>query len=230
MKFPTTFMSKQFLGIVPILLLTINTTVSAQDPLRFTQEIEQLNTLKAKHWNPFKPTFIFTGSSSIRMWRNVQEVFPEFQVINTGFGGSHASDLLYYLNELVLDYNPIKTFVYEGDNDLASGKSVQRTLKDMHSVVKGIRQRYPGMSIVLISAKPSISRWKLRSKYQRFNRKLASWAKGNTDLEFADVWNPMMLESGQLNETLFIEDGLHMNSEGYRIWQNTLTPFVTLKY
>jgi lysophospholipase L1-like esterase len=221
-------MSEQLLKMIPILLLALNTIVLAQDPLRFAQEIEQLNDLKIERWNPYKPTVIFTGSSSIRMWRNVQEVFPEFQVINTGFGGSHASDLIYYLDELVLNYNPVKTFIYEGDNDLASGKSVRRTLKDLGAVVTGIRQRNPGMSIVLISAKPSISRWKFRNKYQRFNRKIASWAAHYSNLEFADVWHPMMLESGQLNESLFIEDGLHMNALGYRIWQTTLAPFVSL--
>ena len=150
------------------------------------------------------------------------------QIVNTGFGGSQASDLQYYLKSLVLDYNPFKVFIYEGDNDLAEGKSAGRALNDLKGVVGGIRARYPGMPIVLIAAKPSISRWKLRSRYQRYNRRLARWAASDPLLRFADVWGPMLLDSGKLNETLFIEDGLHMNASGYQIWQQVLAPFISI--
>jgi len=217
-------------SFIIIFLFVTHPELHAQDPLRLEQEVLSLKQQKEIDWNPYRPTILFTGSSSIRMWKNMREVFPEFQVINTGFGGSHASDLYYFLEDLVLDYHPIKTFIYEGDNDLASGKSVRKTLKDLGAVVAGIRFRYPGMPIVCIAAKPSISRWKLRAKYQRFNHKLALWAKKQQDLEFADVWQPMLLEGGQLNESLFIEDGLHMNSEGYCIWQTALAPYVSLKF
>ena len=130
------------------------------------------------------------------------------------------------LESLVLDYNPLQVFLYEGDNDLAEGKSATRVLRDMKGVVAGIRARYPGMPIVLIAAKPSISRWKLRAKYQRYNRKLARWAASDPLLRFADVWEPMLLDSGQLNTSLFIEDGLHMNPSGYQIWQQVVAPLI----
>lgn len=200
--------------------------LQAQSPQRFEAEVQTLSQQLGASWNPFRPTVLFTGSSSIRMWRGLAATFPSVQIVNSGFGGSQASDLAYYLKPLVLDYNPSKVFIYEGDNDLAEGKSAGRALRDLKKVVAGIRARYPGMPIVLIAAKPSISRWKLRGRYRKFNRKLACWAAADPLLEYADVWNPMLLADGQLNKALFIEDGLHMNSEGYRIWQQVLAPFI----
>lgn len=198
----------------------------SQDPSRFHGEIENLKARNDSLWNPFRPTLLFTGSSSIRMWKGLEDAFPPYQVVNTGFGGSQASDLLYHLRTLVLDYNPLQVWIYEGDNDLAEGKSPARVLRDMRAVVSGLRAPYPGLPVVLISAKPSISRWRLRGKYRRYNRKLENWAEKDPLLQYADVWDPMLLPDGSLNTALFIEDGLHMNSEGYQIWSGVLKAFV----
>lgn len=216
-------------GLKPGLLLFAILWIAAlraQDPLRFEDEVRALKQRAEATWNPYRPTLLFTGSSSIRLWEGLGTAFPTAQIVNTGFGGSQASDLQHYLKSLVLDYNPIQVFIYEGDNDLAEGKSTARVLRDMKGVVAGIRTRYPGMPIVLIAAKPSISRWKLRGRYQRYNRRLARWAASDPLLRFADVWGPMLLADGSLNEALFIEDGLHMNSTGYQIWQQVLAPFL----
>ncbi len=201
----------------------------AQDPESFAGEVSEITARWDSLWNPYKPTYLFTGSSSIRMWNTLEADFPTLQTVNTGFGGSQASDLLVHLKPLVLDYNPTLVAIYEGDNDLASGKSPARALRDIRAVLAGIRVRYPGMPVVLISAKPSISRWNLRGKYRRFNRRLKKLADKDPLTVFADVWTPMLMPDGSLNNELFIEDGLHMNTEGYRIWKSVIAPFLKPK-
>ncbi|EAR14951.1 MULTISPECIES: SGNH/GDSL hydrolase family protein [Robiginitalea] len=198
----------------------------AQDPGRFEQEVASITARNDSLWNPYRATYLFTGSSSVRMWESLDRDFPDRQVINTGFGGSQASDLLFYLDPLILNYRPMVVSIYEGDNDLAEGKSPGRAFRDIAEILSRIRSRYPGMPVVLISAKPSISRWKLRGKYERFNRKLSRLAEADPLTRYADVWTPMLQADGSLNETLFIEDGLHMNAEGYRIWKSVLGPLI----
>ena len=68
---------------------------------------------------PPKMANLFVGSSSIRMWKTLSEDFPGLPVINRGFGGSQMSDLLYYLNRLVIKDRPRQVFIYEGDNDIS---------------------------------------------------------------------------------------------------------------
>jgi lysophospholipase L1-like esterase len=80
--------------------------------------------------------------------------------------------------------------------------------------------------VVLISAKPSITRWALKRKYRRLNRKFKRLSRKEELLQFVDVWNPM-LEKNKLNKDLFIDDGLHMNPKGYAIWYTAIKPFLT---
>jgi lysophospholipase L1-like esterase len=199
--------------------------LQGQDPLRFEAEVAHVRKRIDSLWDRGQPALVFTGSSSIRMWTDLQERFPEKQLLNTGFGGSQASDLLFYLEPLILEYRPEKVFIYEGDNDLAEGKRPGQVLRTFKELKEKIHGTLPGVPIVLLAAKPSISRWNLRRKYRRLNRRLLRWSRSDPSLYFADVWNPM-LQGRNLDESLFIEDGLHMNSTGYDIWERVLFPFV----
>ncbi len=79
---------------------------------------------------------VFTGSSSIRGWHELDTYFPERRVINRGFGGSRLSDALYYFDDIVTPYQPGQVVLYSGENDIAAGKS-PRTVK---TIVQGFLQ------------------------------------------------------------------------------------------
>ncbi len=197
----------------------------AQSETDFTNEVKGLTKKYDMLWNPDKETIVFTGSSSVRFWKSLPESFPDRQILNTGFGGSQATDLLVFLDELVLAYNPKKVFIYEGDNDLWAKKRPNQVLATTSDIIRRIRTNNPATQIVLISAKPSISRWKIRGKYRRLNRKMKRLTKRDTLLEFVDVWHPM-LNGRKLKNNLFIEDGLHMNQQGYDIWYAAIKDLV----
>ncbi|MDM9630785.1 SGNH/GDSL hydrolase family protein [Robiginitalea aurantiaca] len=217
-----TFFYVLLLGLV--FGFTVN--IYPQDPLRFESEIIDLKAKTDSLWDREEEVLLFTGSSSIRMWEDLQERFSSQKILNLGFGGSQASDLLYYLEPLVLDYRPKKVFIYEGDNDLAEGKKIREVILTLQEITKRLDQALPGIPIVIISAKPSISRWNLRRKYRKLNRKLERWTSRQETLDFVDVWNPMLTDK-TLNDSLFIDDGLHMNESGYDIWEKALAPFIT---
>ena len=153
-----------------LLLFTLSTSLQAQLP--FDKEVKQIQEINDSIWDGSKKTIVFTGSSSIRLWKDLQERFPDHQVLNTGFGGSQFSDLQHYLDELILNYNPVKVFIYEGDNDVFAKKRPRKIIQIAQDIIDTLQHREPDMEIVLISAKPSISRWKFRGRYRRLNRKL----------------------------------------------------------
>ncbi|BDW93188.1 lipase [Flagellimonas marinaquae] len=191
----------------------------------FKNEVKSVQQKNDSLWDSSKPTIIFTGSSSIRLWKDLQDRFPEHQVLNTGFGGSQFSDLELYLDELILNYDPVKVFIYEGDNDIFERKSPRKVIKKAEGILRTLRQEKPNMEIVLISAKPSISRWKFRGKYRRLNRKLNKLAAENSGIDYVDVWYPM-LDKRKVRQDIFIEDGLHMNSKGYDIWYDVIKNYM----
>jgi lysophospholipase L1-like esterase len=176
-------------------------------------------------WDASKETIVFTGSSSIRMWKNLESMFPDYQIINSGFGGSQSSDLFRYYNELILQYNPKKVFIYEGDNDIASKKKTKEIIATTREIIGKIRERNIGTQVVIIAAKPSIARWKLKRKYIRLNRAFEKLCKAENGLEFANVWDVMM-DGRKVRQDIFIGDGLHMNNKGYDLWYAVIKPYM----
>ncbi|MGB5699148.1 GDSL-type esterase/lipase family protein [Muriicola sp.] len=198
---------------------------NAQIPEDFSEEVALIAQRSDSIWDQNRETIVFTGSSSVRLWEGLEDLFPDYQVLNTGFGGSQTSDLLEYIQPLVLSYQPKKVFIYEGDNDLIFKKYPARIIRTTKKVIDSIWRQYPNTQIVLISAKPSIVRWHLKKRYQRLNKKFKKLAENTSQLYFVNVWDNM-LQNGAIDESLFIEDGLHMNQRGYDLWYEAIKPFL----
>ncbi|WP_339727144.1 GDSL-type esterase/lipase family protein [Maribacter stanieri] len=206
-------------------LFLISLASFAQTQNIFTNEVKDITKKYDSIWDSSKETIVFTGSSSVRLWKKLEKEFPDHQIVNSGFGGSQASDLLLFIDELILSYNPKKVFIYEGDNDLWSKKRPANVLDTTAEIIRRIKANNPSTQIILIAAKPSISRWKIRGKYKRLNRKMERFTKKDAQLNYVDVWNPM-LNKRKLITDIFIEDGLHMNQKGYDIWYEAMKDLV----
>lgn len=198
---------------------------NAQNPNRFKEQVDRLNN-KEYNFSSDKKLVVFTGSSSILMWKDVQSYFPEYNVINNGFGGSQFSDLLFFYDELIKKQNPEILFIYEGDNDIANKKKPSKILKQAKKLVAKIKTDLPKTKVVLISPKPSIARWNLKKDYNKLNKKLKKFCKKQDNLEFADMWSIMLDEEGNVYQDIFIKDGLHMNKHGYDLWAKVLSKFL----
>ncbi|WP_273566302.1 GDSL-type esterase/lipase family protein [Maribacter halichondriae] len=196
-----------------------------QDPLRFASEIEDIQKKYDSLWDSSKETIVFTGSSSIRIWSDLEKRFPEHHIVNSGFGGSQASDLLAHSEALILRYKPKKVFIYEGDNDIASEKKPKEIMATTQEIIARIRGTNPTTKIVLIAAKPSIARWNLKRNYKKLNRKFRRMSQKDVLIDYADVWRPM-LEKRKVKQDIFLEDGLHMNSKGYDLWYEVIKNYV----
>lgn len=207
------------------LLITSLQVIPAQDPTRFQTEIDVLKQLNIDR-QPDQKTILFTGSSSIRMWNDIQEYFPGKVIINAGFGGSHMSDLLFYLEDIVIKYQPDQIFIYEGDNDVASGKKPSEIMKDTRKVVRQLNRTLYSVPIVFISPKPSLARWQLKHEYEKLNMRIEKYASGNDQVDFINIWPVMLNEQGEPIKELYIEDGLHMSKSGYDLWAAEIRKYI----
>jgi lysophospholipase L1-like esterase len=197
----------------------------AKGPERWEEAIQKFE--KSDQANPPSPgSNLFVGSSSITIWTDIDQYFPGYAVLNRGFGGSQFSDLLFYVDRVIIPYSPAKIFIYEGDNDIAAGKKPATVLKQVKSLRKIIAKKLPGVPVVFISVKPSVARWHLKEQYEAFNTGLEAYAKKTRLTEFVDVWSAMLDEQGKVYTSIFREDNLHMNPEGYKLWQPVLMPYL----
>ena len=173
---------------------------------------------------PPRDAVLFVGSSSIRLWKTLAQDFPEWKVINRGFGGSEIADSIAFADRIVLPYRPKTIVLYAGDNDIAGGKSPEQVFADFKAFVQRTRPALPKTKIAFISIKPSPARWRLAEKIQAANQMIRNFCGQNDNLIYMDVFNPMLGADGRPRAELFVEDQLHMNPKGYALWSGIIRP------
>ena len=171
---------------------------------------------------------LLIGSSSFTKWKDVQDYFPEHPMFNRGFGGSSLTDVIYYANDVVLKYKPKQILIYCGENDIAGSSSVtaDTVLERFKTLYTIIRSKFKKVPIGYISMKPSPSREKLLPIYVKGNEYIKNFLAGQKNTDFIDVYPSMFDANGKILTHIFIADKLHMNAEGYKIWQGIIAPYL----
>lgn len=225
MKVP---MSARVFPCLLALLLTA-TCVSARestlrpDPGRFAGEIAAFQ----KKQKLAKGGIVFTGSSSIRLWPNLEMDFLGLPVINRGLGGSVANDLVAHFDTLIVRHQPKLIVAYAGENDLAAANlSVQEALEDYQKFVRLVRERLPRTRVIIVSVKPSPSRAPQIPQIHELNAVLAKWAAGEDWLRFVDCSSGLVGEDEAPEARYFEDDLIHLNASGYAVWKSALEPAV----
>jgi lysophospholipase L1-like esterase len=221
------FFKKSVLFLV--LLASLQVIVFAQAAYQrghlWEKEIDALAALDKKSF-PKKNGVLFVGSSSIRGWRTVAADFPDFRAVNRGFGGSHLEDVNFYVDRVVFPYKPKLIVLYAGENDLVAGKSIEKVFNDFKRFVFLIRAKLPQTRLIFVSIKPSPARWEHTAKFKELNALVKAETEKDKRLLFVDVWLPMLDSDEQPKKNIFLGDKLHMNAEGYKIWRQTLFPYI----
>ena len=166
---------------------------------------------------------LFVGSSSVRLWSGLAQDFPQWPVVsNRGFGGSTLADCGLLAHDLVTPPQPRLVLVYAGDNDLARGQAPDQVLQSFLAFVRAVRSELPRASIGFISIKPSPTRAALLERVRQANRLIATAIEGLPDTFYIDIFSPMLDGQGRPRAELFGADGLHLNADGYRLWQSVI--------
>jgi hypothetical protein len=61
---------------------------------------------------------------------------------------------------------------------------------------------------------------------QHVNRLLRSTCNQDDRLTFIDIASPMLNAQGLPKAEIFVEDKLHMNDRGYRLWTDAVRPIL----
>jgi len=176
--------------------------------------------------SPPKNAILFIGSSSFTMWKDIKDYFPEYTIINRGFGGSTLLDQFDYAKDIIFPYNPKQIIIYCGENDLAGDSTVTAAMVvgRFNLLFHVIRQEFTDIPLAYISMKPSPSRRHLFSEMREANQSIKEYLSVEKNSVFIDVYNKMLNTAGQPMPEIFLEDSLHMNAKGYAIWQEAIKP------
>ncbi|MEJ7560631.1 MAG: GDSL-type esterase/lipase family protein [Pedobacter sp.] len=204
-------------------LIVFTTTGALAQNKPFWNEIQDFKKQDSTKM-PAAGGIVFVGSSSLRMWKNLESFYQSYKAINRGFGGSNLQQANMYINELVFPYKPRQVVIYSGENDIAEGTSAIETLNRLATFFSNIRNRLPEANIVFISIKESPSRAKFSDATVHANRLIKEYLLNYRNTKYIDVNSKMKTADGKLRPELFLKDMLHMQPAGYEIWIKEITP------
>ena len=210
---------------------TIN--VSRECDLEWIERYEQkyIKTLRERAAvEPSECDVMFFGSSSIRLWKTLQDDMAPLTVVNRGYGGATLRDLHYYYSTVMAHYKP-KAFVFYCDNDLRTKPEIDIPVGELFDLArmlfKRIEQDYPGVPVYFLAMKHCKRREAIRDRQAMYNALMKEYAeRGNNQLIYVDTCTPLQTADGQIDTTLFLDDNIHLNAAGYERWTKLIKPLL----
>lgn len=178
------------------------------------------NDLKAK---PPQGGMHFVGSSSFELWYTLEEDFSEFPVVNRGIRGADIPLIKEHLAEFVFPYKPGLIVTYIGENDIATKQTPEQAAARVADFITTIRENLGDVPIVFMGIKPSPLRADLTPAFLEFDTRVQEIAKADGRITFFHAGKPLLTPDGKINPSLY-KDTIHLNKEGYALWEAALTP------
>ena len=197
--------------------------LSTED-LNFESEIKKL-LIKSKNVSKTENQIIFYGSSTIRLWLNLKKDFPSFNVFNFGFGGALISSLSKYFKSIFENLNPSVIVLYMGGNDLTQFDSHEIIITKQLKFIEKIGSIFPNTTIINLSIKPSFERLNKIPVIKKINKTMNEESRINKKFIQIDFFEKL-LKKGKLNKKYFLQDGLHLNNDGYKILKKAILNFL----
>jgi hypothetical protein len=201
--------------------------VFAQQGFPFDNEIRDFKHQDSLSF-PKSDGILFIGSSSIRLWSDLEQRFPNKPIIKRGVGGCQLWQLVdYYTPYILFPYHPRKIFIYAGENDIADGKPATFVADEFTKLWTMIHEQLPGAEIYFMSIKPSPVRAKNYTTVAMANDMIKGYLKNKPNSHFVNLV-PAIYKPGTTtpDSSLFKSDYLHLNPKGYDKWQSVLQPLI----
>ena len=200
------------------------------DPTLWERSINQFE--KSDSQNKLSTNIIlFAGSSSIVYWKNLEKDMRPLNVLNRGFGGSQIPDVTYYVDRIVVPYEPKCIVFYAGENDItgllvSKKKTGEEVAISFSQFCDTVFTSYRPIPIYFISIKPPKRRKKFWPEMEKANKLIESYCSTKDNLHYINIVDPMLDNNGTVKQDLFKWDGIHLNEKGYEIWKAVIKPIL----
>jgi lysophospholipase L1-like esterase len=168
---------------------------------------------------------VFTGSSTIRLWKTLERDFAPLPVANRGFGGSQTLEAVHFFPRLVVPLRPRQVVLFCGTNDINAKKTPRQVATAFMDFSLQMRWHCPGARFSYIELTSSPSRWAQRDAVVETNALIQRLCQRNS-FDFIPVREKLLGTNGEPRPELFVADRLHLNADGYAILTNAVKPFL----
>ena len=227
------FGRRALLGAITALALVAPSVAIGQTPAaapatggnRFEKNVQDYEAADKVSF-PAPGQILLAGDSQFFRWKTLHEDLPDYNIINRGIDSFQTSDLIYFVDRIVIPYKPRMIILHVGGNDLTTGKSAEQLLADFKTFVAKVRAALPNVPIAFSSTTPGPARFSQAAERVRANRMLKDYIATQKSLMFIDLWDAMLTPDGKPREDLWVEDRIHPNHEGYLIRVRIMRPLL----
>ncbi len=182
-------------------------------------EIQKFENLDINKSYP-SDAIMFTGSSSIRMWSTLGKDMLPYNVIQRGYGGAKLSDFAVYARRIIHPHECQAIVIFIA-NDITGGdtdKSPLEVSQLFKTTLNIIRSKFRETPVFWISVTPTPSRWHVWPEIKEAGEMIRDICEKRSNTYYIDTEKYFLTASGLPRNELFIEDRLHLNEEGYKVW------------
>ncbi len=160
---------------------------------------------------------LFVGSSTIRLWPDLDTAFRPRPVVQRGFGGATMAEVVDAADLLFAPHRPAVVVLYVGENDVAEGADAA-TVASRFRALQAQRRAFaaPPPPLLFVGLKPSPARLHLWSEMRRATVAVAALPEPDRPTAVLDLAAVLLAPDGALRPELYADDQLHLGSEGYR--------------
>lgn len=136
--------------------------------------------------------------------------------VNYGIGSQQTKHMLRRIDEIAArDYKQL--VIWCGINDMGSSTPAQ-IFERVEKMVEIMRETNPGICFTIISTLPTTDQFfrGAQHKIAELNELYKAFADENEDITFCDIYPYFLADNGYCKPELML-DGLHPNSDGYKI-------------
>lgn len=167
---------------------------------------------------------VFLGDS-ITQGGEWAELFPGLTVKNRGIGGDTTTGVLERLHQIT-DGQPSALYINIGTNDLTHGPDQRDTsYRQYQEIVARVQKSSPSTRVYLQSLLPRGRVY--RSQVEVFNSEIQRLAT-EMGVAYIDLYSHFLDPDGSIADK-FSNDELHLNGQGYLLWQSLLAPHLAPK-
>lgn len=196
---------------------------------RFQKSIEKLSARPAEPGN-----ILLYGSSFFTKWVEAKEQMltasnGKYHVVNCGFGGATADELMYYYHKLVTPNAPKVMITRIGGNDIFRGFTPREAWDMTWRLLEFVRADYPDIRIILFGVFDYKSESEeYRPLFAEFNALLKEYAEQTENVWYLDISeffyeDPANIGTFEGFRDIFMEDGMHLLPHAYEEFAAYLT-------
>lgn len=174
---------------------------------------------------------VMLGDSETEFARDWNKLLGTTNVVNYGIMGDGCRGIGKRLHQVTLG-RPKAVFLMCGINDVSARITAERLSGMITAIVDSIRSQSPTTQVFVQSILPINMRKRAWSsllgqegKIRQINALLLSYCLSN-GITYIDIYHNVTAGQRDVLDPSLTDDGLHVNRTGYKIWAETIKPYI----